>query len=118
MATRKSTRSTPGRARSSGPCPPASRPAGRRQVKDLETAGCPPVPPESLRQLTVMTLRLRAIYGTAVAAELALRAQAAEQDAEIADCLRAGVCDPIAEQLRDLEDVVHRLRSEAPEAYP
>jgi hypothetical protein len=65
-----------------------------------------------------LTLRLRWVYGTAVAAELALRQQAAELDPEIADCLRAGVCDPIADQIRDLEIVVRRFRSEASEANP
>jgi hypothetical protein len=48
---------------------------------------------------------LRGIYGTAVTAERALRQQEAEQDPEIADCLRDGVCDPIADQIRALEEV-------------
>lgn len=46
------------------------------------------------------------IYGTALTAELALRHQAAEQDSEVADCLRVGVCDPIADQVRELEDLI------------
>jgi hypothetical protein len=52
---------------------------------------------------------LRAIYGTAITAELALRQQTVEQNSEVADCLRAGVCDPIAEQIRVLEEVTAHL---------
>ena len=58
------------------------------------------------RQLSLVIPRLRAIYGTAVTAELALRQEAAEQNLEVADCLRAGVCDPIADQIRALEEVI------------
>jgi hypothetical protein len=57
---------------------------------------------------------LRAIYGTAITAELALRQQAVEQNPEVADCLRAGVCDPIADQIRALEEVAQRSPAEAP----
>jgi hypothetical protein len=49
---------------------------------------------EGLRRLSALARRLQAIYGIAIAAEGALRHQAAEQDAEIADCLRVGVSDP------------------------
>lgn len=59
-----------------------------------------------VRQLTVLVPRLRAIYGIAVAAQLALRQQAAEHDPELADCLRVGVCDPIAAQVQVLEGIV------------
>jgi len=52
---------------------------------------------------------LRAIYGTAITAELALRQQAAEQDLEVADCLRIGVCDPIADQIQALEKATRHL---------
>jgi len=52
---------------------------------------------------------LRAIYGTAVTAERALRQQEAEQDPEIAACLRVGVCDPIADQIQALQEITkHR----------
>lgn len=61
---------------------------------------------EHLRSLSVLVPRLRAIYGTAITAELALRQQAAEQSPEVADCLRAGVCDPIADQIRAVEEVI------------
>jgi hypothetical protein len=70
------------------------------------------LPFEPSRQLSLVIPRLRAIYGTAVTAELALRQQAAEQNPEIADCLRAGVCDPIAAQIQALEEVT----GDSPEA--
>lgn len=68
---------------------------------------------EHLRQLSILVPRLRAIYGTTITAELALRQQAAEQDPEVADCLRVGVCDPIADQVQALEGIVERFRRAA-----
>jgi hypothetical protein len=56
---------------------------------------------------------LRAIYSIAITAELALRRLAVEQNPEVADCLRAGVCDPIAEQIRALEEVASYSLDEA-----
>ncbi len=57
-------------------------------------------------ELTALSLRLRAIYATAVTAQLALRSQAAEQDLEIAAALRAGVCDALGERIRELGDIM------------
>ena len=111
MAIRKSTRSEPGpSARSVGVRP--STPARPRAEVPL----CPACPHaiDWRGRLTPPVLRLRAIYGTAVAAELALREQAAERDAEIADCLRVGVCDPLADQIGDLEYVIRPLRRPIP----
>lgn len=105
MAIVKFTRSKRARARSTPSCPP-----GSRQLQS-DTGGSSLVPSSALgtepsRQLSLVIPRLRAIYGTAVTAELALREQAAEQNPEIADCLRAGVCDPIADQIQALEEVI------------
>lgn len=58
------------------------------------------------RRLSLLLRRFRTIYGTALTAELALRHQAAEQDSEVADCLRVGECDSIADQVRELEDLI------------
>lgn len=109
MAIPKSTRSarTGGRSirltrkRASGPSGPARSSAG--EALPERWVGY-------VRQLTVLVPRLRAIYGIAVAAQLALRQQAAEQDPELADCLRVGVCDPIAAQVQVLEGIVARFR--------
>jgi hypothetical protein len=59
-------------------------------------------------ELTALSLRLRAIYATAVTAQLALRCQAAEQDLEIAEALRAGVCDALGDRIRELGDIMPR----------
>ena len=73
---------------------------------------------EQFRRLSLLLPRLRTIYGTAVTAELALRHQAAEQDSEVADCLRVGVCDPIADQVRELEDLVLQFCTAMPGGKP
>ena len=104
MATSKSIRPARGRAR----LPPFRRSASSRPHRGTvngPTATLPPLPLEQWRRLTLVLPRLRGIYGAAVTAELALRQQQAEQNPEIADCLRDGVCDPIADQIRALEEV-------------
>lgn len=84
----------------------------RRTAADGNPARPPPVPLEQWRRLILVAPRLRGIYGAAITAELALRRQDAEQDPEIADCLRDGVCDPIADQIRILEEVTGRSPDE------
>ena len=59
-------------------------------------------------ELTVLSLRLRAIYATAVAVQLSLRGQAAERDLEIADALRVGVCDALGDGLREFDAIERR----------
>ena len=117
MGTPKFTRSEAGRAR------PAAhhssrRSPGRRRRKTVPAASGPAVPVEHLRQLTILARRLRGIYGVAITAEIGLRGQSADQDAEIADCLRIGVCDPLDEQIRELEALARNLRADPPEAAP
>ena len=89
-------------ARSRRPMTP-KRTSLARKGSDADLSGCSV---GYLGLLTPLVPRLRAIYGTAITAELALRQQAAEQGPEVADCLRIGVCDPIADQIRALEEVV------------
>lgn len=110
MAIRKSSRSRAHRARS------AERtlvlPSRRRGRKTgSPSARIPITKIEDLPRLSVLTWRLRTIYGVAVAAQHALRHQAAEQDAEIADCLRAGVSEPIADQIRVLQEITGIART-------
>lgn len=102
MAKRKSSRSRPEGARLYGPMLP--RPP--RSAASSSSASAPMCSIEQFRRLSLLLRRLRTIYGTALTAELALRHQAAEQDSEVADCLRVGVCDHIADQVRELEDLV------------
>ena len=113
MAISKSIRRAPARTRQAALSRlPSARPRRRR------TKGSPAAPLplrlEQWRQLTGVVPRLRAIYGTAVTAERALRQQEGEQDPEIADCLRVGVCDPIADQIRALQEITeHRKDRES-----
>jgi hypothetical protein len=114
MAIRKSSRSRPHRARPAGrSLAPSSRPHGRVGAVS-ETSYLSIRSVEGLRQLSILARRLRTIYGVAIAAEGALRHQSAEQDVEIADCLRVGVCDPVADQARDLEALIKRNRVTPP----
>lgn len=101
MATSKSIRPGPVDARS-----PDSRRPPRHDASNGSIAASPALRVEQGRQLRLVALRLRAIYGVAVTAERALREQAAEQDPEIADCLRVGVCDPIADQIEALQQLI------------
>ena len=88
--------------------PTGSRPRTRSSKRSKARA------PEALRwrhadasgELNFVVARLRTVFGTAVTAELALRAQGAERDIEIADCLREGVSVPLAAQLERLSRMV------------
>ena len=115
MAIAKSTRSARARARSTASCPPLAR-QSRPRLGDSPLTPPAALSAERFRQLSIIP-RLRAIYGMAITAELALRQQSAEQDPEVADCLRAGVCDPIADQIRLLEEFTGQS-SEPSEAKP
>jgi hypothetical protein len=114
MANRKSNRARSPRARSarSNFALPSRRHG--RAVGAIASACFPIHSVEGLRHLSALVRRLQTIYGIAVTAEAALRHQAAEQDVEIADCLRAGICDPVADQARDLEAFVEHCRAKAP----
>ncbi len=117
MAAHQSRPSRPGRAQSS-----AGRSEGGRRHRPqggpARFAAGRIVRKERLRDLVFMTLRLRAIYGAAITAELALRQQAAEQDSEISACLRFGVCDPISDQIQALEHFIRLSNARGPRAKP
>lgn len=71
-----------------------------------------------VRGLVMVALRLKVIYGTALAVELALRKQDAEQDVDMAECLRSGVCNPISEQVDTMRTLVERFGAQLPEPLP
>lgn len=97
-----------------------SRPLTRRSQPPKVRA------PEALRwrhadasgDLNFFVARLRTVFGTAVTAELALRAQGAERDIEIADCLREGVSVPLAAQLERLSRIAEHEQRVAPGSAP
>ena len=81
------------------------------RLRAAEEAPRAPDKPDWLRDLSALGLRLRMIYGTAITAELALRRQRAEQDAEIADCVREGLCNPLSDEIDRLEVAIRHLSS-------
>ena len=119
MTAHQSRPSSPGRAQSS-----TRRSKGSRRHRPQGEGGSARfaagriVPKERLRDLVFVTLRLRAIYGAAITAELALRQQAAEQDSEISACLRFGVCDPISDQIQALEHFIRLSNARGPRDKP
>jgi hypothetical protein len=62
-----------------------------------------------MRQIVWLSLRLEVIHRTAMATHLALQHQSFGHDPEIAQCLRAGVCDPLARQVRLAESILKQL---------
>jgi len=68
-----------------------------------------------VRQIITVAQRLKVIYGIALSAELALRKQDAEQDVDIAECLRSGVSNPIAEQAENMRSLVEKFGAQLPE---
>lgn len=109
MADRKSTRFRPGRAaaHAARQFPRRARTRRRTPASDAHSflEG-----EQECRDLSVLVARLRTIRGIAVTAQLALRQQHAEQDIEIADCLRTGVCDPIADGIQELQSILEGTR--------
>ncbi len=71
-----------------------------------------------VRRLVTVAQRLKVIYGIALSAELALRKQDAEQDVDIAECLRSGVCNPVAEQAENMRSLVEKFGAQLPEPLP
>jgi|SRR5215469_12384472 len=109
MAIAKSTRSARRFVRASARGRPHRGRHRSRAKKSPSTV--PDKPPlERLHDLLVLAVRLRAIFGTATTVELALRQQAAEQDTEIADCLRQGLCNALYDELDRLDGIIRHLR--------
>lgn len=106
MAIAKSTR-TPGRSQT-------DRYPSRAKKSPSKVRSKPPA--EQLRDLFALRVRLRTIYGTATTVELALRQQAAEEDVEIADCLREGLRNALFDEIDRLEEIIRRCAKESREA--
>jgi hypothetical protein len=121
MAIRKSIRPARQSDRAGTNCPRVSTP-DRVRSGDVSRAPLRVVLTEHasdvVRGLVMAALRLKVIYGTALAVELALRKQDAEQDVDIAECLRSGVCNPISEQADIIRTLVERFGAHLPEPLP
>ena len=100
--------------------PSGSRPLTRRskrsKTRASEALGRRHV--DACGSLNFVVARLRTVFGTAVTAELALRAQGAERDLEIADCLREGVSVPLAAQLERLSRLAEHEQRVAAGSVP
>ncbi len=94
--------------RSSGTRP--ARRSARRSIARAPRAGGRRQVGARLWSLDLVVARLRIVFGTAVTAELALRAQGAERDLEIADCLREGVSVPLLAEMERLNRLAERER--------
>ena len=101
--------------RSSGSRPLARR-SKRSKTRAPEAPGRRHV--DAYGNLNFVVARLRTVFGTAVTAELALRAQGAERDIEIADCLRDGVSVPLAAQLDRLSRIAEHEQRVAAGSVP
>jgi hypothetical protein len=64
-----------------------------------------------IAQLHLLALRLEVIYGTAASVEMALRYQNAENDTDLAECIRHAACSPIWTQAEKAHALVERVRS-------
>ena len=71
--------------------------SGKRSVPSKET--------EVRAAVTKALYRLKAVYAAGLTVQLALRAQDAEYDREIADVLRHALCDPLADEIKALESL-------------
>ncbi len=69
-------------------------------------------------ELVALAANLRFIFGSALAVELALRKQNADQDVDLADSLRFGVVNPAAAQMERAESLITRLGGHLPRILP
>jgi len=69
---------------------------------------------EFARELEQIGVGLRFVYSTSLAVQLALRRQNADQDSELADCLRSGVCDPVSNLAQMAQAILQRIGGSAP----
>jgi hypothetical protein len=95
MDSRHRTHSTPTRARRAR--------TSRRDLQKIDHRQ------KLIDPITRVARRLMYVRATAVTVELALRAQNGDQDADVADCMRAGICDSLDDQVTQLMAIVESL---------
>ena len=69
---------------------------------------------ELLRQAVMLALRLKVIYRTTLTLQRALLHLPCDRQADVAERLRDGVCNPIAGQARLAEALLNRLAGDEP----
>jgi hypothetical protein len=82
------------------PVPRTSTPAHRPKSRPAELSAA----------LADVARRLEVLYSTCVTVQLALKAQNAEQDADISRCLMQQVTEPLCVQAQALHAIVGRLK--------
>ena len=94
-----------------------ARSAPQRRSAPGATA-CESTAPELTAALRSVALQLGLLYATCVTVRLALKAQNAEQDAEMARCLMGHVAEPLSVQMEVLHAIVKGLERGSTAALP
>jgi len=81
------------------------------------SASARPTDYEIIGELTALAVRLKVIYGTGLAVQLALRQQNADQDGELADCVTSGICNGVTDLTESVRNLVERLGGSLPEGF-
>jgi len=80
------------------------------------SASARPTDYEIIGELTALAVRLKFIYGTGLAVQLALK-QNADQDGELADCVTSGICNGVTDLTESVRNLVERLGGSLPEGF-
>jgi hypothetical protein len=107
LGARTAARSSPSRSPSKRPSKPQSVPARRSRSAPKTVV----YSRELIAELAGMAQRLEVIYSTCVTVQRALIGQNADQDTDIARCLRLHVSEPVSAQVERLQGILGRLQS-------
>lgn len=111
MASANSSRAGRHTARPGGNRPrthPSPRPAVQKPLQRPRTTTAELL----IRDVHHLVLRLEVIHRTAITVQMALRHQNVENDGDIAECMRHGICDPLWHQVQRARVLAGRIRNE------
>jgi hypothetical protein len=111
-------KSPPAAAAAASPSSVSRRRAAARPKPKPERQRDPQHPEALRRQLAQMVLRLEILYATCVTVRLALKAQGAEQEEEMARCLMWQVAEPLSVQTQVLQAIVQGLQRRSTVGQP
>jgi hypothetical protein len=117
MVTRKSIRSAQSGGGAGGypsRTHPTRRAAGSAAVGATLQGNRVSTEDEMMRKIIWLCLRLEVIHRTAMTTHLALQLHGFGHDLDIAECLRAGVCDPLARQVKLTQSILEHLGTALP----